>query len=167
MPWLLHVRTSQLIIAGDACGIQGDCFPGAWQWNTSDGMLMEIFGLTNKSDRMYIKNNIFRGCYFVAVLCICGNIRNMKCTVIAQARFHFTCNILVQKINVLYKYKCSYTFFCVLWLFSTNIHFFFYKTLISMVDYHDEKTNTWFDQCSSHNEKILYILVALAKLLTR
>ncbi len=22
-----------------------------------------------------------------------------------------------------------------------------------MVDYHDEKTNTWFDQCSSHNEK--------------
>ncbi len=44
-------------------------------------MLRKIFGLTNKSDRMSTKNNLFHGCYFV-FLCICGNIRNMKCTVI-------------------------------------------------------------------------------------
>ncbi len=90
------MRTSQLIIAGDECGIQGDFFPGAWQWKTSDVMLMKIFGLTNKSDRMSTKNNFFHGCYFV-FLCICGNIRHMKCTVIGQARFHFTCNTFVQK----------------------------------------------------------------------
>ncbi len=28
-----------------------------------------------------------------------------------------------------------------------------HKTPISMVDYHDEKTNTSFDQCGSHNDK--------------
>ncbi len=32
-----------------------------------------------------------------SILCICGNIRNMKCTVIRQAIFHFTCNTFVQK----------------------------------------------------------------------
>ncbi len=48
------------------CGIQGDSFPGAWQWKTSDVMLMKIFGLTNKSDRM--PNNYFHGCYFVFVV---------------------------------------------------------------------------------------------------
>ncbi len=32
-------------------------FPSAWQWKTSDVMLMKIFGLTNKSDRMSTKNN--------------------------------------------------------------------------------------------------------------
>ncbi len=37
-----------------------------------------------------------------------------------------------------------------------------------MVDYHGEKTTKGFDQCGSHNDKkILYILVALAKLLTQ
>ncbi len=39
---------------------------------------------------------IFHGCFF-AFLCMCGNIRNMKCTVIGQARFQFTCNTFVQK----------------------------------------------------------------------
>ncbi len=72
--------------------------PGAWQWKTSDVMLMKIFGLTNKSDRMSNKNYIFfHGCYFVVILCICGNIRHMKCTVIGQARFHFTYSTFVQK----------------------------------------------------------------------
>ncbi len=70
---MLHVRLSQLIIAGDVCSIQGDFFPGAWQWKTSDVMLMKIFGK------------------------ICGNIRNMKYIVIGQARLHFTCNTFVQK----------------------------------------------------------------------
>ncbi len=93
---MLHVRTSQLNIAGDGCGIQGDFFPGARQWKTSDVMLMRIFGLTNKSDRMSTNNSFFHGCYFV-FLWICGNIRNMKCTVIGQAIFHFTCNTFVQK----------------------------------------------------------------------
>ncbi len=37
----------------------------------------------------------FHECYFV-FFCICGNIRNMKCTVIGQARVHFTCNTFVQ-----------------------------------------------------------------------
>ncbi len=41
---MLHVRTSQLIIAGDGCGIQEDFSPGAWQWKTSDVTLMEIVG---------------------------------------------------------------------------------------------------------------------------
>ncbi len=87
----------------------GDFPPGAWQWKTPDVILMKIFGLTNKSDRMSTKNNQFHGCYFV-FLCICGNIRNKKCTVIGQARFHFT-----------------YFFFYIHWLFSTNIRFFFIK----------------------------------------
>ncbi len=56
---MLHVRTSQLIIAGDVSGIQGDVFPGAWQWKTSDVIMMKIFGLTNKSGRMSTKNNFF------------------------------------------------------------------------------------------------------------
>ncbi len=54
---MLHVRTSQLIIA--RCSIQGDFFPGEWQWKTSDVMLMKIFGMSNKSDRMSTKNNFF------------------------------------------------------------------------------------------------------------
>ncbi len=43
---MLHVRTSQLIIAEDGCGIQGDFFP----------QCKKIFGLTNKSERMSTKN---------------------------------------------------------------------------------------------------------------
>ncbi len=70
------------------CGIQGDFFPGAWQWKTSDMMLMEIFGLTNKSDRMSTKNNFLHGCYFV-FLCICGDIRNCS----------EQCNLLKSIIN--------------------------------------------------------------------
>ncbi len=35
-----------------------------------------------------------------------------------------------------------------------------------MVDCHGEKTTKHFDQCGSHDDKNLYILVALAKLLT-
>ncbi len=65
---MLHVRTSQLIIAGDGCGIQADFFPGAWQWKISAVMLMKIFGLTNKSDRMSTKNKILHGCYYVVIL---------------------------------------------------------------------------------------------------
>ncbi len=64
---MLHVRTSQLIIAGDVCGIQGDVFPGAWQWKTSDVMLMKIFGLTNKSDGMSTNNHFFHECYFEVI----------------------------------------------------------------------------------------------------
>ncbi len=56
------------------CVIQGYFSPGAWQWKTSDVILMKIFGLTNKSDRMSAKNNFFHGCYLV-FMCICGNIR--------------------------------------------------------------------------------------------
>ncbi len=78
------------------CGIQADFIPGAWQWKTSDVMLMKIFGLTNKSDRMSTKYNFFHGCYFV-FLCVCGYIRNSKCTAIGPARIHFTCNTFVHK----------------------------------------------------------------------
>ncbi len=72
-----------------------EMFPGVWQWKTSDVMLMKIFGLNkNKSDGMPTKNIFFMD----VILCICGNIcGNMKCTVIGQARFHFTCNTFVQK----------------------------------------------------------------------
>ncbi len=41
------------------CGIQGDFSSGAWQWKTSNVMLMKIFGLTNKSDRMSTENIFF------------------------------------------------------------------------------------------------------------
>ncbi len=34
-----------------------------------------------------------------------------------------------------------------------NIRFLFYKTLISMVDCHGEKTTKHFDQCGSHDDK--------------
>ncbi len=39
----------------------------------------------------------FHGCYFVVILCIFGNIRKMKCTVIGQVRFHLTYSKVVQK----------------------------------------------------------------------
>ncbi len=52
----------------DVCGIQGDFPPGAWQWKTSDVMLMKIFDLTNKSDRVSTKKHLFHGCYFVFVV---------------------------------------------------------------------------------------------------
>ncbi len=57
----------------NGCGIQGDFFAGAWQWKTSDVILMKIFGLTKKSDRMSTKNhqNFFNGCYFVVILYFC------------------------------------------------------------------------------------------------
>ncbi len=93
---MLHLRTSQLIIAGDGVAFKEIFFHGAWQWKTSDVMFMKIFGLTNKSDRISTKNNVFNGWYFV-FLCICCNIRNSKCTVIGQVRIHFTCNTFVQK----------------------------------------------------------------------
>ncbi len=82
-------------------------FPRCMAMETSD-VLMKIFGLTNKSDRC--PPRICFSWMLFSILCICGNIRNMKCTVIRQAIFHFTCNTLY-KINVLYKYKCSNTFF--------------------------------------------------------
>ncbi len=61
------------IIAGDVCGVQ-DVFPGAWQWKTSDVMMMKIFVLTNKSDRMSTKNTFIHSVF----VCIRGNIKNMK-----------------------------------------------------------------------------------------
>ncbi len=42
------------------------------------------------------QESFFHGCYFV-FLCICGNIRNVICTVIGQVRFPFTSNTFVQK----------------------------------------------------------------------
>ncbi len=59
------------IIAGDVCGVQGDVFSGAWQRKTSDVMMMKIFGLTNKSDRMSTKNTFIHGFYFVVILYFC------------------------------------------------------------------------------------------------
>ncbi len=106
------------------CGIQRDFSPGAWQWKTSDVILMKIFGLTNKSDRMSTKNIFFHG----FILYFCGNIRNMKCTVIGQARFHFTCNTFIQK-NVLYNIFI-YFFLCTIDC-SQKILDLFYKTFIS------------------------------------
>ncbi len=120
MPWMLHLRTS-LIIAGDWCGIQGDFFPGGWQCKTSDVMLMKIFGLSNKSDRMSTKN-IFSWmlfCSYFVFMCICGNIRNIKCTVIGQAIFHFTCNTLVQK-----------EMYCI----NTYVHILFFYVLLTLLN---------------------------------
>ncbi len=72
-----------------------------WQWKTSDVMLMKMFGLTNKSDRMSNKNSFFHGCYFV-FLCIWGNTRNMKCTVIGELdKQDFTLHVIHS-----YKNKC-------------------------------------------------------------
>ncbi len=66
---MLNVRTSQLIIVGNGCGIQADFFPSAWQWKTSDVMLMKMFGLTNKSDRMSTKNIFFMN--VILYFCVC------------------------------------------------------------------------------------------------
>ncbi len=59
------MRTSQLIIAGDGCGVQGDFFPRciAMENIRCDVTVMKIFGLTNKSDRMSTKNIFFHVCY--------------------------------------------------------------------------------------------------------
>ncbi len=55
------------------------------------------------------------------------------------------------EINVLYKYKCSYTFFlCTIDSSQQISDFFFYETLISMVDCHGEKQ---LYQCDSRNDK--------------
>ncbi len=48
---------------------------------------------------MTTKNNLFHGCYSVVILCICGNIRNMKCTVIGQ-------DVTLHVIHS-YKNKCT------------------------------------------------------------
>ncbi len=93
---------------------------------------------------------------------MCGKILNVKCTVIGQARYHFTCNTFVQKINVTYTYKCSYTFF-----FNVLLTLFvFYKTVISRVDCHCEKQLNILTSVAHTMTKILYILMALAKFLT-
>ncbi len=60
----------------------------------------------------------FHGCYFV-VMCICGNIRNIKCTVIGQAIFHFTCNTLVQK-----------EMYCI----NTYVHILFFYVLLTLLN---------------------------------
>ncbi len=56
---------------GGGGGGGGIFSPGAWQCKTSDVMLMEIFGLNNKSDRISTKNTVFHGCYFVVILYFC------------------------------------------------------------------------------------------------
>ncbi len=44
-------------------------------------------------------------------------------------------------------------FFYVLLTLLNKYQTFFYKTLISMVDCHGEKTTKHFDQCGSHDDK--------------
>ncbi len=67
------------------------------------------------------------------LFCICGYIVSMKCTVIGQARFHFTCNTFVQKhmycINTINNTKKMSMYY---WLFSTNIRFFLWN-----LNFHD------------------------------
>ncbi len=60
-------------------------------------------------------------------------------------------------LHVIHSYKNKY---CK----NTNVHILFYvllilyKTLISMVDCHGEKTTKHFDQCGSHDDKkTLYV----------
>ncbi len=69
---MLHVRTSHLIIAGDGTACKEIFSMVHGNGKHKDVMLMKIFGLTNKSERMS-SENFFHGCYFV-FLCICGNI---------------------------------------------------------------------------------------------
>ncbi len=131
------------------CGIQGDFLTGAWQWKTSDVMLRKIFDLANKSD-MSTKNFFFMD----VILCICGNRRNIKCTVIGQAIFHFTCNTFVQKFMYCINTNVHILFFYALLTLLNKYLIFLNKTLISIVDCHGEKKTTkHFDQCGSNDNK--------------
>ncbi len=62
----------------------GRDFPPVFSWDW-DGMGLIFVGV----GRERFENSL--PCHPL----MCGNIRNMKCTVIGQARFHFTCNTFV------------------------------------------------------------------------
>ncbi len=87
MPWML-------IIAGDGCGIHGDFPPVHGNWNVDKNLW------TDQQERQDVHQESFFSwmlfCRYFIILCICGNIRNMKCTVIGQAIFHFTSNTFIQ-----------------------------------------------------------------------
>ncbi len=53
-----------------AGGIQGDFFPDAGQWKTSDMVLMKIFDLTNERQEVHPEYS-FHGCYFYFILFFC------------------------------------------------------------------------------------------------
>ncbi len=67
--------------------------------------------------------------------------KNIKCTVIGQARFHFTCNTFVQKEMYCINTNVHILFFLCTIDSSQQISDFFYKTFISMLDCHGEKKN--------------------------
>lgn len=123
-----------------------------------------IFGLTNKSDRMSTKNNFFSWMLFGIFVYLWQHKKyKMYNNWTSKISLYMKCNCT--KINVLYKYKCLYTFFFFFsmyyWLFSSNISsFIFYKTLISMVYCHGEK-KLW------RRQKYFIFWWPLAKLLTQ
>ncbi len=88
---------TQLIIAGDGCGIQGDFFPGAWQWKTSDAILMKIFGLTNKSDKISTKNIFFSWMLFCSYFVYFWQHKKYEMYSNWTSKISFTCNAFVQK----------------------------------------------------------------------
>ncbi len=90
---MLHLRTSQLIVTVDVCGIQGD-FPRCMAMENIRCDVDENLW-PDQQERQDVHQEYF---FFMdIILCICGNKGNMKCTVIGQAIFHFTCNTFVQK----------------------------------------------------------------------
>ncbi len=129
---MLHVRTSQLIIAG-MCAVFKEISPCRAMENIRCDVEENLW-----PDRMSTKKHLFHGCYFV-FLCICANIRNMKYTVIGQVIFHFTCNTFIQKEMYCINTNVHILFFLCTIDSSHQMSYLFYKTLISKVDCHGEK----------------------------
>ncbi len=81
----------------------------------------------------------------------------MKCTVIGQARFHFTCNAFVQTFIYFF-------FLCTIDSFQQISDFFKNKTSMTVMV---KKQLNILTSVAHTMTRILYILMALAKLLTR
>ncbi len=77
----------------------------------------------------------------------------MTFTVIGQARFHFTYNTFLNKKMYCINTNVQILFLYVLLTLLDKYQTFIYKTLISMVDCHGEKSTKHFDQCGSHDDK--------------
>ncbi len=134
----LRMEVESITSSDVSVGCYGCCMWGhhSWSLQTMCAALKEIFPrcVAMEIIRCDIDENLcppriffFHGCYFVVILYFCGNLRNMKCTVIVQARFHFTCNTFVHK----YMYCINtnaHTFFLCTIDFSTNIWFCLIKT---------------------------------------
>ncbi len=77
---MLHVRTSQLIIAGDGCGFEGYFFPRCMAMENIRCDVDENLWPDQREQQDVYQEYIFSWmlfCNYFVFLCICGNIRNV------------------------------------------------------------------------------------------